>query len=103
MSKALSPREVCSTTIGTRAILIRTSLRYTFVPFSFSYARVFAQKIEHFAIAQPVRDATFSSILCQDSTYLLFWLSRGCRNCFDLSFYFFVGDTDLFGVSNALQ
>ena len=39
------------------------------------HARIFSQNIKRFAISQPVRDATFAPILCQDATHLFFRLS----------------------------
>src|SRR6185295_18338962 len=100
MSNARSPRDVCSTTIGTSAMNylfdsekvclmnlgignlcglargfgLRFFLRRFFLPFFFADAGVFNQQIKCFAVAQSARDATVAPILCQGSLHLLFRL-----------------------------
>src|SRR6266550_2456446 len=79
------------------------SLHPFFMPLFIYHAGVFNQKVKRFAIAQPVRDATFAPFLCQDAAHLLYRLFRAFSDRVDLRFNLVVRDVDLFFFSDALQ
>src|SRR6266481_9817848 len=70
-------------------------LLFLFLPLLISYLRIRDQKLKRFAIAQPASDATFASLLCQDTTHLFRRLSRGLSDRINLVFDFRFRDFDL--------
>src|SRR5882724_4841383 len=86
-----------------RLLTIRFGLLSFFFPLFISYARIGDQNVERFAIAQPASDATFASLLCQDSTHLLRRLSRSRSDGVDFVVDFLIADFDLFFISNTLE
>jgi len=75
---------------------------FVFFPLFISYARIGDQNVERFAVAQPASDATFASLLCQDSTHLFRRLSRSRSDGINLVVNFLIADFDFFFVRNAL-
>src|SRR6266851_8331074 len=74
-----------------------------FLPSFLSYSCISDQNVERFTIAQPASDATFASLLCQDSTHLFRRLSRSRSDGIDLVVDFLIADFDLFFISNTLE